>query len=128
MPLGETKLGLGKKKKTTQDYISDNILKEFLKQLPWQKDQLIGIAKTYLDVIKIDDIVKTDIKIGKGFMSGKFFAQFFYDHLPNFEFENKKYRFHLSNFYRESIPPRKFISKFPGFHVRKMLAEVKEAV
>jgi len=110
----------GRNQKTIRDHISDDILKEFLNQLPWKKDQLIGIEKTYKDIVKLDQITNVRIKIKKGFISGKFFAGVLQE-LPRFDFDKHHYEFRLSNFTRETIPPKKHIDKWPGFHVRKLL-------
>ena len=112
---------------TIRDYVSDDILKEFLDQLPWQKDQLIGIDKTYKDVVKFDQITDATIKIKRGTMSGRFFVEIL-KQLPRFDFNKHHYQVWNSNFTRETIPPRKYVNKFPGFHVRKILSEIKAAV
>jgi len=115
------------KTQTIRDYVSDDILKEFLNQLPWRKDQLLGTDKTYKDVVKLDQITDEIIKIKKGTMSGRFFVEIL-KQLPNFEFENYHYRVWWNILTRETIPPRKFVNRFPGFHVRKILAQVKAVV
>ena len=112
---------------TIRGYVSDDILHDFLRQLPWRKDQLIGLDKTYKDVVRLDQITDTTIKIKKGTMSGRFFVEIL-KQLPNFEFEDHHYRIWHSNFTRQTIPPRKYVDRFPGFHVRKIFAQVKEAV
>jgi len=110
---------------TLRDYISDNILKEFLNQLPWKKDQLL--RDEYKDIVKLDQITDATIKIKKGTMSGRFFVAMLAQ-LPVFEFENHMYRYWLSNFTRETIPVKKHINKWPTFHVKKILRQVKAAV
>lgn len=119
---------LNPKTQTIRDHISDNILKEFLSQLPWQKDQLIGMEKTYKDVVTIDDIIDATIKVGRhDTMSGKFFVDML-QQLPSFELDKKHYRLWYNTFTKQAIPPRKYTNKFPGFHVRKIISQVKEAV
>jgi len=112
---------------TICDYVSDDILKEFLNQLPWQKDLLLGISKTYKDVVKLDQISEATFKIKKGTMSGRFFVGILKE-LPSFDFDKHHYQVWNSQITRETIPPKKYINKWPTFHVRKIISKVKEAV
>ena len=111
-------LNFNRNRKTIKDHVSDDILKEFLNQLPWMKDHLI--QDEYKDVVKIKDIEDATIKIKKGNMSGKFFVEILKE-LPRFDFENKHYQLWMSTFTRASIPPKKHINKWSGFHIRKLL-------
>ena len=111
--------------KTIKDYVSAGILKEFLNQLPWMKDQLI--QDEYKDVVKIKAVEEATIKINKGTMSGKFFLEILKE-LPQFDFENKHYQLWLSTFTRASIPAKKHINKWPSFHVKKIISQVKAVV
>ena len=117
------------RKPTIRDYVSDDILKTFLEQLPWQKDQQFG--NEIKDVVKLDDILEAKIKIKKklmrepanvayGTISGKIFVDVLKES-PPFEFENHMYRFWVSNFSRETMPCKKRPDKLPGFNVRKVL-------
>ena len=115
------------RKQTIRDYVSDDILEEFLNQLSWQKDQLLGIDKTYKDIVTLKQVTEATIKIKKGTMSGRFFVELLRE-LPRFDFNKHHYQLRNNNLTRETIPPRKYVNKFPGFHVRKILAQAKEAV
>lgn len=127
---------LNPKIQTIRDHVSDDILKEFLNQLPWEKDQLFTTNfpeidsphKTkgvYRDVVKLEKIQEATIKIKKGTMSGRFFVEMLKE-LPRFDFDKHHYQLWLSNFTRETIPVKKHINKWPSFHVRKIISKVKE--
>jgi len=80
---------------TICDYVSDDILKEFLNQLPWQKDLLLGgLSKTYKDVAKLDQISEATFKIKKGTMSGRYFVKML-EELPKFDFDKHLVEFYL---------------------------------
>jgi len=112
---------------TICDYVSDDILKEFLSQLNWQKDLLLGgLSKTYKDVAKLDQISEATFKIKKGTMSGRYFVKML-EELPRFDFDKHHYQVWNSQITRETIPPKKYINKWPTFHVRKIISKVKEA-
>jgi len=118
------------RKQTIRDYVSDNILNEFLKQLPWEKDQLFTSSFSdgeYRDIVKLDEISDATIKIKKGTMSGRFFVEIL-KQLPKFDYDGHHYMLWFNTFTRATIPPKKHKDRWKGFHVRKILAQVKEAV
>lgn len=113
------------RKKTMKDFVSEEILSKFVKQLPWMKDQLFG--SEWKDVVKIDQIENTEIKLKDGTMSGVLFLKILAEH-PQFELGNHKYEFRLSNFFRTGLEPKKYKNHWPGFHVRKIFGQRKVVV
>jgi len=107
---------------TIRDYVSDDILHAFLKQLPWRKNQFFTTLTggVYRDIVMLDQITDATIKIKKGTMSGRFFVEIL-KQLPHFKFEDHYYRVWYSTLFREAIPAKKHINKWPGFNVRKLL-------
>ena len=112
-------------KKTMKDFVSDEILEKFVNQLPWLKDHLI--QDEYKDVVKIDQIMNTKIKLKDGTISGILFLKILAEH-PKFELGKHRYEFRLSNFYRTGLTPKKHINKWPTFHVKKIVSQVKAVV
>ena len=113
------------KARKIQEFLSDDIIKEFVNQLDWEKDCLFG--DVYKDIVKIDQIKDAKFKINKGFMSGEVFLKIL-EEAPVFTFEDHSYRLQLSNFYRTGLTPKKHIDKWPRFHVRKIASTIKAAV
>ena len=114
---------LGRVTKTLNDFVSEDILKKFVKELPWMKDQIIGINNEYKDVCKIDTIGKSVIHLKDGDITGKVFLNLLLEY-PKFTLGKHSYELNLSNFYRTGLKPKTHIDKFPMFHVRKIIDKV----
>jgi len=116
--------------KTIKDFVSDGILEKFVSQLPWKKDQLFTHSFSdgeYKDLVKMDQCRDTEIKLKDGTISGLLFLKILMEY-PKFQLGKHNYEFNLSSFYRTGLTPKKHINKWPGFHVRKIISKVKEAV
>ena len=108
-------------KGTIKDYVSEEILTKFVKQLPWSKDQLL--KNEYKDVVKIDQFKNTSIKLKDGKINAMVFLKLLLE-FPKFELGQHKYEFRLSSLYRTGLTPKKHVDKFPMFHVRKIIDKV----
>ena len=104
-----------------KDFVSEEILSKFVKQLPWMKDHLMG--DEYKDIVKLDQISKTQIKLKDGTISGAVFLKILTEH-PKFELGKHNYEFRLSSFYRTGLEPKKHKDRWPMFHVRKIMSKV----
>ena len=78
-------------------------------------------------MVKLDEISDATIKIKKGTMSGRFFVEIL-KQLPKFDFDNHHYMLWFNTFTKATIPAKKHISKWPSFHVRKIIGQGKMAV
>ena len=112
-------LKFGRNQKTMKDFVSEEILEKFVSQLPWQKDLLI--KDEYKDIVKMDQMAKTDIKLKDGTIKAIVFLKILTEH-PKFSLGKYNYEFNLSSFYRTGLTPKKHINKWPSFHVRKLLS------
>lgn len=112
---------IGRVRKTINDFVSEDILKKFVKQIPWERDLLM--KDVYKDVCKIDRISESVIHLKDGDITGRVFLALLTEY-PKFTLGKHNYELELSSFYRTGLKPKKHIDKWPMFHVRKIIDKV----